>query len=90
MTNVIFNDPDINGMVVGNVFFPNGYGISLLTPQGTSVYDLTFYIQSRDNIWLSAMDSNLVTVSPENNLKNLTEEQVNTYISQVENLPNKQ
>jgi hypothetical protein len=54
------------------------------------VYDLTFYIQSRDNIWLSAMDSNLVTVSPENNLKNLTEEQVNTYISQVENLPNKQ
>ncbi len=88
INNVKFNSPDIDGMIVGNIFFPNRYGISLLTSQGTSVYDLTFYIQTK-NIWISAMDTNLLTVSDENNLKNLTEEQVNTYILQVENLPNK-
>jgi len=89
INNVKFNSPDIDGIIVGNIFFSNRYGISLLTSQGTSVYDLTFYIQTK-NIWRSAMDTNLFTVSPENNLVNLTEEQVNNYISQVENLPNKE
>ena len=89
ISNVKFNSPDINSMITGNIFFPNDYGISLLTPIDMSSYRLTFYIKNEVGKWLSSMDDNLLAISPNNHLENLTQEQVNDYIGQVENLPNK-
>lgn len=89
ISNVKFNSPDINSMITGNIFFPNDYGISLLTPIDMSSYRLTFYIKKEVGKWVSSMDDNLLAISPNNHLENLTQEQVNDYIGQVENLPNK-
>jgi hypothetical protein len=89
ISNVKFNSPDINSMITGNIFFSNDYGISLLTPIDMSSYRLTFYIKKEVGKWLSSMDDNLLAISPNNHLENLTQEQVNDYIGQVENLPNK-
>jgi len=89
ITNVIFNNPDIDGNIVGNIFFQNGYGINLLLPVGTTEYELCFLIQNKDhyNLWVVEMDDNLLTVSQTNYLTNLSIDDVNSYISQVENLP---
>ena len=83
-----FNNPDDEGMVVGNVFFPNRYAISLLTHPNMTGYELVFCIQNKDNadVWLAEMDDQLLTITPENNLIGQTEEQVNNYINLVENL----
>lgn len=89
ISNVKFNNPDINSMITGNIFFSNDYGISLLTPIDMSSYRLTFYIRKGVGKWVSLMDDNLLAISPNNHLENLTQEQVNDYIGQVENLPNK-
>ena len=90
ISNVVFNSPCEDGMIVGNIFFTNGYGISLLTHANMVGYDLTFYKHSTENPnnWLSAMDEKLFAISPTNDLIDQTEEQVNNYINLVEKLSN--
>ena len=91
INDVTFNSPDADGMIVGNIFFFNGYSISLLRHTSILTYDsLTFCIRSKSNrnLWVANMDDNLLTISETNNLIDLTEEQVNNYIQLVENLPN--
>jgi hypothetical protein len=87
---IIYNTPDIDGMIVGNIFFPNGYSISILTHANMDGYELTFCKQEalNHNMWKATLDANLLTVSPENNLIGQTEEQLNNFIMQVENLSN--
>ena len=88
ITNVIFNLPDNDGNIVGNIFFQNGYGINLLQLSGDTNYNLNFIIQDLTNLWRAEMDDNLLTISSTNDLEELTTEQVNEFILQVSNLPN--
>jgi hypothetical protein len=91
INDVTFNNPDAESMIVGNIFFSNGYSISLLRHTSILTYDtLTFCIRNKDNrnLWVASMDTNLLTISETNNLTDLTEEQINNYIQLVENLPN--
>jgi hypothetical protein len=88
ISDVIYNAPDKDGMVTGNIFFPNGYSLSLLTHANMNGYDVTFCKQSAKNpdVWIAQLDSKLLTISTKNNLTEQTEEQVNNYINFIKNL----
>jgi len=91
ISDIDFDSPEADGALVGSIYFNNGYSICLIKYIDIPTYDcLTFCIQNKDskNLWIASMDANLLTVSPTNDLVGQTEEQVNNYITQVENLSN--
>jgi hypothetical protein len=88
ISNISFNVAP-NGNKVGDLFFPNSYGLTILETNGSLTYDVSFLQKVSDGAWLTEMDGNMRTITEINHLKDVTEEQVNTYILQVENLPNK-
>lgn len=71
--------------ITAYVYLPNNYGLEV-TKKPNNLYDIVFLIKVKENIWGSDMDNNLNNISVENNLHDLTEADVNTYISKLENI----
>lgn len=71
--------------ITAYVYLPNNYGLEV-TKKPNNLYDIVFLIKVKENIWGSDMDNNLNSISVENNLHDLTEADVNTYISKLENI----
>jgi hypothetical protein len=89
INNVIF-DIVLEGKKLGHLYFPNGYGIYVVQYDGISTYGISFLQRINYEAWSASIDDNMRSISDVNDLEDVTEEQVNTYILQVENLPNKQ
>ena len=91
LSDASFNNIDADGMLIGHIFFENGYGLSFLTvasERESYGFDVTFLKRSAGNPDVSnaELDAQLLTVSSEVSLTAQTDVQVNDLISLIENL----
>lgn len=88
---VNFNTPIENGMI-GNVFYSNGYGASIKRDDRldledpTKKYSIGFLKQQDYYTWGCLVDEKIETISLESNLYDLTEEEVDTILTQIQAL----
>jgi hypothetical protein len=92
MTNYVnFDTPSEKGMIA-NVFYSNGYGASIERNDQPDLEDLTkkyslgFLKQQDYHTWGCIVDEKIETISLESNLYNLTEEQLDNYLTQIQAL----
>ena len=85
INNVIFDIVFSEGKV-GHLYFPNNYGISVVQYAGSSTYVISLLQRINNDAWSADMDDNMKSVTETNNLQDVSEEQVNIYITQVKNL----
>lgn len=71
--------------ITAYLYLANNYGLEV-TKKSNNLYDIVFLIKVKENIWGSDMDNVLTNISAENNLHDLSESEVNSYISQLENI----
>lgn len=87
--NVNFNRTNSVG-VEGSLFFINGYGIVISHNQTEDLYSITFLKKQSEHVWTVSPDANMLTISPNGDIFNLTREEVNLYIQSVQDLSNAQ
>jgi hypothetical protein len=92
MNNYInFDTPSEKGMIA-NIFYSNGYGASierndqLDLEDPTKKYRLGFLKQYDYHTWSCEIDTKLETISLESEVYNLTEEQLDEYLTQIKTL----
>ena len=81
-----FDIPSEKGMI-GDIFFPNGYGANVTRiDANTGFYDIAFLIQQDYHTWNCDLDDKLLTITQEREIYNLDETQIDNYLSQVKAL----
>lgn len=85
INDVIFNTP-CDGGIRGNIFYSNGYGASVTHIYSNETYNIGFLKQQDYYTWNCEIDNNLSTITQETEIFDLTDIQVNDYLSQIKNL----
>ncbi len=85
--NVNFNRTNSVG-VEGTLTFVNGYGVVVSHNQAENLYSITFLKKKSEHAWTVTPDANMLTISPNGDIFNLSREEVNLYIQSVQDLTN--
>ena len=85
LNNIKF-DSNQDGSLFGQLYFANGYGVYIAKSNISIFYELYILRKINYNLWITDMDDNMLSISSTNDLIELTEEQVNVYLLQVESL----
>jgi hypothetical protein len=85
--NIIFKISN-NGLKYGNIFFQNNYGLFVSQYGGSSTYGMSLIGKLNEGNKTPYIDDNLISIHQRCSEGNLSEEEINTYITLVENLPN--
>jgi hypothetical protein len=84
MENFINFDASSEKGMTGNIFFSNGYGATITRiGAGIALYDIAFLIQQDYHTWNCNLDDKLLTVVQEREIFNLSDVQVDNYLSQI-------
>ena len=88
MNNYINFDTPIDNGIIGSAFYSNGYGASVtkVLSNDPITYNLGFLKQQDYHTWSCEIDTKLETISLESEVYNLTEEELDEYLTQIKTL----